>query len=1386
MALSDDYWESFANQPIAQEQPDRPSYNPPTQAAANQKIDQQVQEQVGRNLQNAINRSQEEYYKKEAAKPTWSRMPYLMANELVDMPNQFDWDNMSVLDKANHLGQEQNKAVVNIMKSLPGIVASLPKHMALGMFKTEQSIYDLEMAGMKYIYPKISGEELTDEMIEKATGRGKTREFVGLGEVRGVAGAYEEGIERGFGPVGSAVTATGEAAGDLAMALVGANIAGGVGKWLAKPKWSRIPGTPKIVNVSGVDFQPLTRAQKAKYSAHYLKRKIVSTVTGNKNVSYGLVNKEMIKAHNALIKRIAPPVKDIKILQSHMHKITEKDVFVKVSNLGQGVKETSVVRLAKGPLDKLKAKYGKSKVTEGEMGPEIKMFSEITRYDPKSQALVPKGTAKLTTTEGMTKAPVAGMVAKSEIAGWEKMTDIQKAEVMGAEEAVEVIPSSEKIISALGSAKRTDPACVKSCRDTLEKYPDAIPERVIFSDSLENASKQYLSNIEKDVHKQLEGFTHIRANVGGKIIESKTDIKGAEPFTEDQIKKFVSGSADDIAAAEKLAVPPEVEVDPFVVEKPVELPSLMKKPYKGYADKPVNEEQVRRVIELANNRGLSDGIIQSTSKAFYGKININELTQQELYAVSETLRAFPELDKTNPKFDLDSMADPGSYFKMARNWMDPYEARSIRLGDPQLIASNIRSPITIGIKDSHYFQGQWSKKFDEVGGKYADMRYYEEGRLIGAYAKGDKDVILKNDALSTEAKIEMAEIGDWFNKYFSASFTNKDLALVRSRFGDQYLPEYRMLEGSPALYKELVLPPKLKVASQYERKGQLNVLEDNIFIVANIYAGMVGKIKFLKQPYDAAQKEIENLPPNVQKKMTDWVQETMGRSGEVEKQLDAFSKKLSKITRDKIPEDFSSSTIRRLMTYSYGAGLGLPRVMPVARNPIMQSFIFPFADFGPDYLIWLSKLLANPKKMKVLWKNFEASGLEVKGGVMYGSELGKATGRGAIGKTADSYERFSMNLIRPYGFSDKFNRFTTSEYVQHRFKREIDLLKKDKITVEEFERMIDIGSYSEVVQQMLREKFVKNTKQSTSEADMILRGEKLDQIQFPYRRGGASEFHHGLKGKALGQFTQYVWGFSTMIGEWLARGQYDKLVRLLGMGEAVRRTAEEELNIDVSSWTGFGPVKVPVSPMLNIMMGTTEEMQDILNNKSNAKAYNANYKKIMNAVALYGGPVTGPGVQRWKNVKYSVERYERSESGKSPFPLPYDASNPDRVFAIWTKPIAKGAIPSIVRTVTFGELLAYGFGFETMEGKQSWDASAKMKEGDDKKRVEIKRALNYFEKGEYEKFESTMIDNELSPDIIMNNIDSQMKSILQRHFESLSMKDKFKYYPLVGPMIYGE
>lgn len=850
----------------------------------------------------------------------------------------------------------------------------------------------------------------------------------------------------------------------------------------------------------------------------------------------------------------------------------------------------------------------------------------------------------------------------------------------------------------------------------------------------------------------------------------------------------IGGLGGEVVAGEKFIAEMQASrapitpdtVDPFTQKKP-DIPSIMAKPLKGFGDKLTTEKQINQIINLLDDRGLDAEVAKAISSSFNGKENLYELTQNELYEVSEVLRSFPQPGKEPAVFDFDSKYNI-TWIAQNKTWMDQVETRAAEEGFNYPVGSEVRIPIETGIGLSRPFRDGWHQNFREWLGKYTRPKYLEERRLISEYVEGNKDIILKNDALTSEIKKELADTGEKFINFFKESWEAKDLGMTMTRFFEHYLPKIRKAGGINFLYKESNMPPELKVFAQFEREGQLNVLEDDILVLADVYAAAVAKVKFIKKPYDHAQKVMAKLPPNIKDATNDWVQEVMGRKDEAVKALAKFGERLSKKTWGIVPKDIFHSIFQKGMSFTYAGALGLPRAMPPVRNLVGQSVILPFAQFGPEWFTHLVKS-AHPNEGQRQIKQIIDMGLEVRGGVMYGSELGKATGRGPVGKAIDIYEKAGIYSMKPYSWSDLKNRALTLDFVLKTFNKNWSLYKDGKINYNELEAAIDINSFSQTAQKVIREHLMEQTDESLDAARRLLGKETLDEIQFGYRKGSASRLHHGLRGKVVGQFSQYTWGYTGMVRNWVVRKQWDKLVRWLGMSEAIKRSFADELGIDISKWVGLGPIAFPISPLTRIMTLAIGGVENSLNNY--VRELNENYQEIMRSLGIFGGILPGVGAQKWKKVKESVDIYEATIAGRNPFGLPQDPTNKDRIFGLWTRPIAKGAAPSLKRPVTFWELMKYGFGFEDIEGKKMWDALDVEHKQTREKQIAEKRALKFLMDGEFDKYQNFVIDNKLDFEPA-KRADSFQKSILQRRWESLSQLDKVKYYHLFIPVLTGQ
>jgi len=100
--------------------------------------------------------------------------------------------------------------------------------------------------------------------------------------------------------------------------------------------------------------------------------------------------------------------------------------------------------------------------------------------------------------------------------------------------SVKILPKANMVIEGFkDSAKK--PPCVVEFMKVLDKNPEAQPIRGIRAVSLEKAKQVYADNIKAGHQKVLDGFTHVVADVNGKIIDNGPKPSGSQFFTEEEI-----------------------------------------------------------------------------------------------------------------------------------------------------------------------------------------------------------------------------------------------------------------------------------------------------------------------------------------------------------------------------------------------------------------------------------------------------------------------------------------------------------------------------------------------------------------------------------------------------------------------------------------------------------------------------------------------------------------------------------------------------------------------------------------------------------------------------------------------------------------------------------
>lgn len=784
-----------------------------------------------------------------------------------------------------------------------------------------------------------------------------------------------------------------------------------------------------------------------------------------------------------------------------------------------------------------------------------------------------------------------------------------------------------------------------------------------------------------------------------------------------------------------------------------ELPSVMPKPLKGFEEKAVTEKQSDQILAIAGEKKLSDVGTQAIVKTITGKDNLFELTQNEAYDVAETIRNFTDGDNL-PETDASIILR--SYTHPARYWMESAERE---LGFPAY--SEVFIPLETASRVLKVYSDRWQSKAREIFGDYANPKFVEERRLINSYIEGNKDVILNNESLTAEAKMELTRIGDWLNNTYQDLF--KEVGIKSTKYFGEYAPKIRKMGGINNMYKTTEMPAEIKPFFEFEREGMMRPLEDDALALFDIYTRAIGKKKFLAEPVKNASVQMGKMPDNLRTAVNDYVQEKLGYQDKTEEYLSNLSKKLSKNTNGFLPEDIIKQTIDFGMTTSYAGALGLPRVMPILRNAI-QPLLTTYPDLGPTWFAEGVKRYAKKGSLQEL----KDKGFLVEMGVPYGADLVNESSKSLAGRAVSWYENINKASMKPYAGIDNMSRAVTYYGVKARFEDAWSKFMEGKTDYSQFERDIDMKGFNPTLQKVLERKFLENKPESLEEAQDLMIQDILDRTQFPYRKGSESRLHYGLSGKLGLQFAQWSWEYLFTLKSWAARGQWDKVVRWLGASSAITKSIEESTNINAQDWAAFGPFTgFPVGPIgkaaasaISGINASFAGMDEDVNNS---------WKEITNSLKIYGGILTGVGVGKIKDFWESVNRYEKGVAVSTD-------PDPNKKFGIWS---SNG---KLIRWVDFSELLQTLMGFRSKTGMQQSERISIAQKKNIEYTNKVNKAMNYLIDGDYKMFDKTVTDNQ----ILIPDIASKMKSynipLDQRIFERLPLQLKDKYFNAFYPM----
>ena len=201
-----------------------------------------TQQQLDQNLKKVLDKARYDSALKESNRSLASSLPYELLNTVVRMPDQGYWEtSMTAWEKTKHLGTEVPRTLWSIAKAIPKEIIKAPLRIQHGLF-------DLTTRGMD----KLTGYEPGKNSALDAFRTQPSYDLPVLGEVRGVGGSYDQGVEMGLSPVAAAVKATGEFAGDLAIT---ASMTEAIGAAF-KPRLATVQRQE-----TGTDFRPLQSKQ---------------------------------------------------------------------------------------------------------------------------------------------------------------------------------------------------------------------------------------------------------------------------------------------------------------------------------------------------------------------------------------------------------------------------------------------------------------------------------------------------------------------------------------------------------------------------------------------------------------------------------------------------------------------------------------------------------------------------------------------------------------------------------------------------------------------------------------------------------------------------------------------------------------------------------------------------------------------------------------------------------------------------------------------------------------------------------------------------------------------------------------------------------------------
>ena len=1336
-------------------------------------------------------------------------LSYEMANMLFNIPDQQTWAGMSPWEKTKIIGKEAPKTTWRFIKALPAEIAKAPIRAGLSFVEMEREA----LTGAKSL---ITGEKRDEPR----------RLSLFNGSVKSYASSFEEGIEMGLPPLAAAIKSTGEIAGDFAIsssmtkALNATIFSPRVVTVATKPGrvpdfrpltaeqtqsiGSKLPASTKSISYEAAKQNPnvsyfgLPKSVAAQYggNANNTFLKVIPKNSGN--VKLTIVQRrsslwnQAIDALRAKFgkSRVVPGENGPElILDSINMRYNPQALMTKPSGIGSELTKVST----QGKMPSMKSVLGSmgAKATPQITASEAYQFyspnveenlnfdQALTASKSGNQLLYKRITDDIDSQLGYKNKSYTAIGDWSDGAENSIFNEIEKVNSfdelkynaalkgkIGKQKSVIafMVDNTGKDSLFQTVVKESDLDKLRSNLDEAGiQFRTLIPEKGQTRIAIFDPGSSMIETIQKFADKYSLEIDH-KLGQGEFLGDDNSREIGVKKF-EEFIKQYESQSGvtkyQEQVTTESLAN----SFDPFIQIKSKQknmvdkngqpIMSVVQKPLKGFENSLVTDKQVGQVLNISSAKNLPDDVLQAITQVVASKDSLFELTQQEAFDVSEMIRMFGN-QKDVPRADW--MAINISYSNPARYWMHSAENE---FGVP--VYTDIYQAMEKSVRLKGIADESKMSESREIFGKYAEPSQLENRRLIDQYTRGNKDAILKNNNLDNDTKMELSKIGDWLIERYKE--LHKMEGIQSSRFFGEYAPSLAKSDGIRNLYKNLdELPLEINPFFHKERGGILSPLEDDALALYDLYIRMVNKNKFLGPVIENARNIIPKAPPRVQKAVNDYIQEKLGFQDSFSESFNKMGEKLSKYSNGLLPEDISKQFFNAIMTTSYAGALGLPRIVPILRDSV-QPLLTSYPELGEKW--FTAGLKAYIKNPKAWIKELRDKGMLVELGVPYGAELATQSKSSFVGKAINKYLDLNKLMMKPYASIDSQNRAITYAGAKIRFYDAWEKFADGKISYTDFANQIDLNSYPDLLKKMVDDKLSLNTKEGVDEAFDLLAVDLLDRTQFPYRKGSQSRAHYGLKGKLGLQFAQWSWEYIFTLKNWVAKGQWDKLIRWYASSAVVIRSMDETFDIDARDWMATGPFTgFPLGPIAKIGASAIAGFNAAMTGMDDD--LNRHYKDIVNSLKIFGGTLTGVGTQRITRFMESIKRYEAGISV---------SSDPEKPFGIWS------TTGKLIDWVDFSTLFKNLLGFNVKSSREQSERISIAKKDQIEYNMMVNKAMNYLIDGNFEKFDKYVTDNE----ILIPDLATKMKSynipLDQRIFERLPAQLKMKYINVFYPVV---